>query len=112
MLNYLKKHRIKSIFISLVSLMFIVYYKIYFLKLYFFEGIFLVLGAICLLIFFALLPLDNLTFIPLIFLVEQTTSYTAGVYFLHVKIMQYLNEYITIFKSGEIRGCVLSRVSP
>jgi hypothetical protein len=108
MLNYLKRHRIKSIFISLVSLIFIVYYKIYFLKLYFFEGIFLVLGTVCLLIIFALLPLDNLTFIPLIFLIKQTTSYTAGVYFLHVKIMQYLNEYITIFKSGEIRGCVLN----
>ena len=66
------------------------------------------LGAICLLIIFALLPLDNITNITIMFLIKQMTSYTAGVYFIHVKIMEYFHENITIFKNGEIRGCVLN----
>lgn len=108
MLNFFKRYKTKSICFSFTSLVFIIYYKVYFLKFYCFEGIFLALGAICLLIFFALLPLDNLTNMTIIFLIKQMTSYTAGVYFIHVKIMQIFNNSITIFRTGEIRGCVLN----
>ena len=108
MLNHLKYHKIKSILLSVVSFVIIIYLKIYFSDYYFLEGIFLILGSISLLIAFALLPLSNITNMTVVFLIKQSTSYTAGVYYLHVKVLRYFEDSIDIFKDGELRGCALN----
>lgn len=108
MLNYLKNYKMKSIFISFSSFLIIVYLKMYLSKYYFLEGIFLDLGAVCLLIGFALLPLEKITNMSIIFLLKQITSYTAGVYYIHLKIHLYFEDNIIIFKNGSLRGCALN----
>ena len=108
LLNHLKYHKIKSIFLSIASFVIIIFLKIYFSNYYFLEGIFLILGSIPLLIVFALLPIDHITNMTAIFLIKQSTSYTAGVYYLHVKVLRYFEDSIDIFKDGELRGCALN----
>lgn len=108
MLNNLKEYKLKSISISFLAFIIIMSLKFYFSEFYFLEGIFLDLGAVCLLIIFALLPLYNFTKISHIFLLKQITSYTAGVYYLHLKIHTYFENNIIIFKNGSLRGCTLN----
>ena len=108
MLYFLKAHKIKSQFFCFLILALIIYIKIYFLKYHFFEGIILGLGGVCLLIIFALIPLDKITNISIIFLNKQITSYTAGIYYIHIKVQSYFEDSIFILRDGSIRGCVLN----
>ena len=108
MLNHLKQYKMKSIFISSFVFLIIAYLKIYLSNYYFLEGIFLDLGAVCLMITFALIPLDKITNMSIIFLMKQITSYTAGVYYIHLKVHIYFEDNIIIFKNGSLRGCALN----
>ena len=107
-LHFLKRYRSKSMFISFCILVFVVNYKIFFIRTYFFEGLILNVGAISLFTFFYMIPLDKMTNININFLIKQITNFTAGVYCLHYKIQDYLEHSIDILKQKTLRGCVLN----
>ena len=107
LLNNLKYNKIRNIFLSIISFIIIIFLKIYFSKYYFLEGIFLILGSTCLMIAFSLLPLNNITNMTMIFLIKQSTSYTAGIYYLHFKVHTYLENRLQIFKEGSLRACAM-----
>ena len=108
LLNHLKKHKIKNIIISIIAAGLIIFLKIFFYKYYFLEGIFLILGSVFLMVSFALLPISNITNMTITFLIKQSTSYTAGIYYLHLKVLRSLESNITIFEEGTLRGCALN----
>lgn len=106
-LNELKYNKIRNIFLSIISFIIIIFLKIYYSKYYFLEGIFLILGSTCLMISFSLLPVNNITNMSMAFLIKQSTSYTAGIYYIHLKVHTYLENRLNIFKEGSLRACVL-----
>ena len=108
LLNNLKKRKIQNIIISIISSGIIIVLKIYLSNYYFLEGIFLILGSVFLMVSFALLPLANISNMTITFLIKQSTSYTAGIYYLHFKVLKYLENNITIFEEGTLRGCALN----
>ena len=107
-MHILKVYRTKTIFISLVALIFIVNYQVYFSKRYYLEGFFIDLGAICMFTFFYMLPLDKITNINAMHLIKQMTTYTAGVYCLHLKVLDIFENNILIFRQKKFRGCILN----
>ena len=108
MLNFLKNHKIKSICFTLASFSFIIYLNIFYSNYYFLEGIYLILGSIFLMISFAFLPLNKITYMKLIFLIKQCTSYTAGIYYLHIKVQNYFGKNIIIMRDGTLSGCAFN----
>ena len=107
LLYNLKHNKIRNIFLSIIFFIIVIFLKIYYAKYYYLEGIFLILGSTCLIISFSLLPLNNITNMNMIFLIKQSTSYTAGIYYIHMKVHTYLENRLNIFKEGSLRACVL-----
>lgn len=107
-LNNLKNNKMKSIFLSIFTFVLMICIKIYFSEYYFLEGIFLILGSTSLMIFFAFLPLNKITNMSIIFLIKQSTSYTAGVYYLHIRVQKYFKDSVIMMRDGSLIGCALN----
>ena len=58
--------------------------------------------------FFYMLPLDKITNINAMHLIKQMTTYTAGVYCLHLKVLDIFENNILIFRQKKFRGCILN----
>lgn len=108
MLNFLKNHKIKSICFTLAAFILIIYLNIFFSNYYFLEGIYLILGSIFLMIPFAFMPLNKITNMKFIFLIKQWTSYTAGIYYLHIKVHKYFGKNLIIMRDGTLMGCAFN----
>ena len=108
MLNFLKNHKIKSICFILSSFTLIIYLNLFYSNFYFLEGIYLILGSIFLMIPFAFLPLNKITNMKIIFLIKQWTSYTAGIYYLHIKVHKYFGKNLIIMRDGTLMGCAFN----
>ena len=106
----LKNHRIISLCISFVISFIIIYFKLYISEIYYYEGIFTNIGIISLFIFFYMLPFEHITFGPLIFLIKQITSYSSGIYYLHIKIIDYFKDYFNAFEEKTLNGCAINYI--
>ena len=109
-LIHLKNYRIISMCISLFVSIIIIYFKLYLSEIYFYEGIIINIGIICIFIFFYMLPFELITFGPLIFLIKQVTSYSSGIYYLHVKIIEYFKDSFHSFEEKTLIGCALNYI--
>ena len=109
-LIYLKNYRIMSICISLCVSIIIIYFKLYLWEIYFYEGLFVNIGIISIFIFFYMLPFELITFGPLIFLIKQITSYSSGIYYLHIKIIIYFKDAFHSFQEKTLIGCALNYI--
>ena len=110
LLIYLKNYRIISMSISLCVSIVIIYFKLFLSEIYFYEGLFVNIGIICIFIFFYMLPFELITFGPLIFLIKQVTSYSSGIYYLHVKILEYFKDSFHSFEEKTLIGCALNYI--
>lgn len=106
----LKEYRIISICFSFSISFVIIVFKLFISDIYFYEGIFETLSSISLFIFFYMLPFEKITFGPLIFLIKQITSYSSGIYYLHIKIIEYFKDYFNAFEDKTLIGCVLNYI--
>ena len=106
----LKEYRIISICISFSISFSIFFFKLYISEIYFYEGIFEILSSISLFIFFYMLPFEKITFGPLIFLIKQITSYSSGIYYLHIKIIEYFKDSLHAFEERTLIGCALNYI--
>ena len=109
-LIFLKDYRIFSICISFFTSFSIIYFKLYISESYIYEGIFGTLASICLFIFFYMLPFEMISFGPLIFFIKQITSYSSGIYYLHIKIIDYFKDYFHAFEEKTLIGCALNYI--
>ena len=109
-LIFLKDYRILNICISFSISFIILYFKIYISEIYLYEGIFEILSSISFFIFFYMLPFEKITFGPLIFLIKQITSYSNGIYYLHIKIIEYFKDYFNAFEEKTLIGCAINYI--
>jgi len=85
----IKKHYKKSIFLSFVMIYFI-YKNDIFVNLHWYYGFKKAFMAILIFIFFASLPIREIDSKILNFIIKTITSYTQGIYCTHLIIMYYL----------------------
>ena len=109
-LIFLKDYRIISMCISFIFSFIILYFKIYISEKYFYEGIFEILSSISFFIFFYMLPFEKITFGPLIFLIKQITSYSSGIYYMHIKIIEYFQDYFKAFEEKTLTGYTINYI--
>ena len=106
----LRKYRILSIIISFSISFAIIYFKLFTSENYFYERLFMDLGALNLFVFFYMIPFENITFGPCIFFIKQITSYSNGIYFLHIKIIEYFQDSFQAFADKTLIGCALNYI--
>lgn len=107
-ITFLKKFRIKTMFFILLIIILISKYNILnntngfgyqSIKTHILSGnIFMIIS---------LLPSENLKNYYLIKIIKLITSYTAGIYYLHIPIQKYLKNYIQSIKRQSLTGCVI-----
>ena len=105
-INYLKKKRIKSLYILVSVLSISIKYKIFFnIKGFSYQGIRLHIISIIIFIIFALDPFKKIIIIKKIII--SLTNYTSGIYYLHIPIMDYLSNYISLIRERTILGSII-----
>jgi fucose 4-O-acetylase-like acetyltransferase len=103
-----KKYKKKIIFFSLLILIIISKYDIFSeLKSFKYGGLRLNIAAICIFLFFSLLPVEIIKCKIIIFIIKQISIYTGGVYFTHYLIGKvFLSKILTFIKNNTFLGCM------
>lgn len=103
-INTLKKYRNNTIFLSLFVLIMITKYS-YFNEIVglFYQGVKLNISGVLLFFIFLIFPFKKNSIIELA--IKQITSYTGGIYYLHVTLAYYM-EKIKIIKNKSFLGCI------
>ena len=105
-INKLKKKRITTIFFSISFLLIIFKYNIFTpIKGFGKQGIMYNIGGVLFFLVFSLIPLENFNKKLLIFL-KYMTSYTPGIYFLHINIYKIFKFKIYSIKEKSFLGCL------
>ena len=84
----LKTYRKQTLFFSYIFLYLLLRYKVFF-DLGGFKGIIFLFSSSCLFVGFFLLPLDNINLLSQR-IIKQITSYTNGIYCLHMRVHYFL----------------------
>ena len=109
LLNIFHIHRIKIIVFSIIITF--IFIKCYFsfkseIK-FFYSGIIKNIFIFNLFALFASIPFDKINNNIIFNLLNELTSYTGGIYYIHVKIGDLCREYIYINKKNTFKGCLL-----
>jgi len=101
-LSNLEKYRIKTIFLSIVVYNIITNFNIFTnSKGFGYNGIALNIRSISTIFIFYLSSSDKIKNIYLNKVLTKATSYSAGIYYLHIKIHKYFNNFFQHMKQGE-----------
>ena len=109
-LPIIKNKRIICLCVSFLFIFLVFFFKLYNSMTHFYEGIFINIGIISIFIFFYMLPFEHITFGPLIFLIKQITSYSSGIYYIHIKISDYFKDSFHAFEEKTLVGCALNYI--
>ena len=106
-LDIIKKHKIKAFVLSYLTYNIIADYNIFIpIKNVIYTGVKLNIQSICLIFIFSLFPSylvkNNIIKKFLIFI----TNYTGGIYYLHVPMRMYLNDYSYDIRKGNFLGMI------
>ena len=105
---FLKKHRLKTVITCIYLLYFITNYEVINkVKVLDYNGIRLFIISICVFITFVMFPSEKIKNKIIIKIIKQITSYTAGIYYIHVKLFSYISKYIEPIKKRTIKGCII-----
>ena len=105
---YLKKIRIKAIYLNTLILVLIINYNIFNnIEGFYYQGIKLHIISVNIFIFISLIPPDNVKNIYIIKFIKIITNYTSGIYFLHIPIKYYFQNYIQLIKKQTLGGCII-----
>ena len=108
-IKFFKKFRLKTIITCLYIIYFILYYDI-FTKIngHMYQGVKMFLVSICIFIVFAMFPSEIIKNKIIIKIIKQLTNHTAGVYYLHINLYEYLYDYNIHIKNRTIKGCMIN----
>ena len=107
-INKLYKYRILSSIVSIVSLIFYVkYYNAYFKKIIFFKGVIRDILVTFFFIIFSMLPFDKIDNVYILNVLNKITSFTGGIYYIHIKVGEFCKPRIRNVKKGNFKGCCL-----
>ena len=108
-LDILKRHKIKSFILSIIIYKVIIDYNIFTrIKGVVFQGIDLNIQSICIIFIFSLFPSEKIKNEYLSKFLIIITNYTAGVYYLHVPIHWYFEDYIDSIKNRTFIGAIIN----
>ena len=96
----------------IISIAFIlIFLKFYFFIFksinFFYIGIMKSIFVLNIFIFFSIIPFDKIKNKNVMVILNKLTSYTGGIYYLHVKIGDLGREYINLNKKDTFQGCLL-----
>ena len=110
LINNLQKYRARTIFFCLYVL-FLIRDFLQIINLFFYlRCIIFGIGALTIFILFLILPLDNIKNKSCHLLIIHLTNYSGGVYYLHLKVKEILNNKLIIVKNGTLVGCFLNYI--
>ena len=104
LIQQLKHHYKKCIFFSFIMIYFVYKYNI-FINLHWYYGIKKAYMSVFIFIFFSSLPINNINNEYFIFIIKNITSYTQGIYCIHLIVNYYLLEYFSV-KFIEFKACL------
>ena len=105
---YLKKHRKKSIFFTLIILYLLKDFDIIIKKCFYLRCAIFVIGSVSLFILFSMLLFDGKNNEKNNFIIKNMTNYTGGIYYLHTKINKILSGKLLLMKNKTFIGCILN----
>ena len=104
-IEFLQKHKIKTLIFSILIYNIIIEYRIFrYIKGINFQGINLNIISLCIIFIFSLFPSDKIKHYIISKFIMEITKYSAGVYYLHVPIRDYLKYYFNFIKRGLFIG--------
>jgi len=105
----LKNHYIKHIIIHIIFLYFLFKLNIFQIhEGYLYSGIEInTIGAINSFIIFSLFPFEKCLHERIICIIKNLSSYTGGIYYLHVILHFYLAKIIIFIKNRTLSGCII-----
>ena len=107
-LETLQKHKIKTFIFSIIIYNAISDYYIFVkIKGVNYQGINLNIQSLCIIFTASLFPSNIIKYKFLIYFMNIITNYTAGIYYLHIPIHDYLKNYIYSIKQGSFLGIAL-----
>jgi len=108
-IKYLQEVKVKTFIFSVVIYNVVKEYNIFTdIKGVSYYGINLNIESICLIFIFSLFPLNNITNNFLKKLLVLLTNYTAGIFYLHVSVRNYLKYFINDIKNGTFFGLIIN----
>ena len=108
-IHKLYKYRYISIICSMISLyVYIKYYTPFFRKVtFFYKGIIRDILVTFFFIIFSMLPFDKINNNYIYTFLNKITSYTGGIYYIHVKAGEISENYIYLIRIRSFKGCVI-----
>lgn len=109
LIDTLKKYRTQTIFIIISNFIFIIKSNIFIrVNGFMYQGINLYIASVSLFIVISLIPLHiNKNNMAIIKIIKILSNHTSGIYYLHVPIKNYLNNYILLIKNKTFLGCII-----
>ena len=107
-INYLKKFRIKTIYLIILIIFLISKYKILNKTSGFlYQGVDLHILSVNIFIIISLLPSEKIKNINYIKIVKIITNHTSGIYILHIPVKFYLQKKVQSIKKRSLTGCII-----
>ena len=109
LIDTLKKIRKQTIFIIISNFFFFIKSNIFIrVNGFMYQGINLYIASVSLFIVISLIPLHtNKNNTAIIKIIKMLSNLTSGIYYLHVPIKNYLNNYILLIKNKTFLGCII-----
>ena len=109
LIDTLKKIRKQTIFIIISNFIFFIKSNIVIrVNGFMYQGINLYIASVSLFIVISLIPLHtNKNNTAIIKIIKMLSNLTSGIYYLHVPIKNYLNNYILLIKNKTFLGCII-----
>ena len=73
----------------------------------FFKGVIRDILVTFFFIIFSMLPFDKIENIWILTFLNKITSFTGGIYYIHIKVAEFCKPRIRIVKKGYFKGCCL-----
>lgn len=102
--NY--KNRIIVLFSFGLLLFIILYYNILKKTCRYYQGLIIDLGSLSAFLFFAMIPLDKINNNIIFLFLNKITSYSGGIYYLHIIVYEILESYIISMRQKTFKGCI------
>ena len=107
-INYLKKNRLEYIYILSLFLILMIKYKIFiFIRGFMYEGIKLQIISLNIFCIFLLIPSEKIKNKCIIKIIKLITSNTAGIYYLHIIIRNYTQNFSLLIKNKTFYGSLI-----
>ena len=107
-INILLKQKIKTFIFSLLIFYSVEKYSVFSpINGIAYSGIKLNIKSLCVIFIFSLFPSDKIKNIVIENILKYITSYTAGIFYLHVTVSFYFQEIFKPIKDGSLTGLII-----